>query len=157
MKFLVATVGNKLDSLVAKRFEHAAWYLIVDSDMHMLDSIHHSTPRDRHTVFQKAASEGVEAVVAGKFGESSMKMIRTQNMRVAPVHGILASHALDMIQSHEVLLENADKIENGKGMMIGTVQPIPKMKGHKALASTGYSSDSERGHHHLQQYGGRGH
>lgn len=159
MKFLIASVGNRLNSFVAKRFEHAAWYLVVDDDANVIDATQHLTPHDRHEVLLRAASEGVELVVAGKFGESSMKLIRSHHMRLALVHGISASLALEKIRAQEIQLLDADEIREGKGMLMGTVQRLtPKIKKpNGSFAASGYSSDSARGHHHLQQYGGRGH
>ena len=159
MKFLIASVGNRLDSFVAKRFEHAAWYLIVDMDTLAVDTTQHLTPHVRHAVLLKAAVEKVHAVVAGKIGETSLKLIRTHDMQVALVHGMSVRNAMERITSHEIKLVEAEEIERERGIVVGTVQRlIPKVRNAKTpLAGTISPSDSARGQHHLQQYGGRGH
>ena len=158
MKFLVASVGNRLESFVAKRFEHAAWYLIVDSESLTCRAFRHNTPHDRHDVLHKASSDNVAAVVAGKFGESSLKMLRTGSLQIAFVHGISARQAIEKIVQREIEQLDVNEMRNGRNTPTTIERLIPKMKaGRIPLASAARASDSPRGHHHLQQYGGRGH
>jgi predicted Fe-Mo cluster-binding NifX family protein len=158
MKFLVASIGNRLESYVAKRFEHAAWYLIVDSETHALDARQHITPQDRHRVLDKAAAENVHAVIAGKFGENSLKLIQAHEMYVALLHGMSAQQALEKIAAHEIKLQEAKEIERQRGILAATPQQRTfRNSGTKVPSAAGHTSDSARGQHHLQQYGGRGH
>lgn len=159
MKFLVALIGNRLESYVAKRFEHAAWYLIVDSETQAIEAIRHNTPQDRHTALLKAASAEVHCVVAGKFGESSLKLMRTHDMQIALVHGIIAKLAMEKIVTREIELLDVNEMREHRTPPTGMMQRIfPGRKtGRSPITAAGYSSDSQRGQHHLQQYGGRGH
>ncbi len=159
MKFLVASIGNRLESYVAKRFEHAAWYLIVDSETQAIEAIRHNTPQDRHAALLKAATAEVHAVVAGKFGESSLRLTRTHDMRIVLVHGITAKLAMEKIVTREIELIDVNGMREHRTPLTGMMQRVfPGRKtGRSPIASAGYSSDSQRGHHHLQQYGGRGH
>ncbi|MBX2992350.1 MAG: hypothetical protein KF749_14460 [Bacteroidetes bacterium] len=159
MKFLVASIGNRLESYVAKRFEHAAWYLIVDSETEAIEAIRHNTPHDRRATLLKAASAEVQCVVAGKFGDSALKLIRTHDMRIAPVHGINAKSALEMIEMREIELVDVHGMRKHRTPLTGMMQKIipGRTIGKNLIAASCNSSDSQRGHHHLQQYGGRGH
>ncbi|MEK7249482.1 MAG: NifB/NifX family molybdenum-iron cluster-binding protein [Bacteroidota bacterium] len=158
MKFLVASVGNKLDSFVAKRFEHAAWYLIVDDETPAVGATQNVTPHDHNAILARAASENVDAVVAGKFSAGSLKLIRTHDLRVAHVHGISATRAIEKIESGEIKLKDEAGIEITEEIAVGTLpRAIDPRVQKKPFDATGFKSDSSRGHYHLQQYGGRGH
>ncbi len=159
MKFLVAALGNRLDSFVAKRFEHAAWYLVVDDDTNIVEATRHLTPHDRHNLLHKAASGDFDIVVAGKLGDSTRKLLRSSTARIALVHGVTTSAALDKIRSDDVHAIPAEGIGGEKEIAVRSApQGSPKIRRVKATHDAiGFSSDSSRGHHHLQQYGGRGH
>ncbi len=159
MKFLVAALGNRLDSFVAKRFEHAAWYLIVDDDMNIVEATQHLTPHDRHDLLHNASSSSFDVVVAGKLGDNTRKLVHSIGARVALIHGVTTSTALEKIRSDNLHLISAEVISGEKEIAVGSVQRVqPKIRRVKAThEAIGFSSDSSRGHHHLQQYGGRGH
>lgn len=161
MRFLIALLGDQLDSVVAKNFEHATWYMIVDGKADKGGTMRNVTPHDRQEVLRKAASENVDAVIAGKFGEHSRKLIGTYNIGLIQVHGMTGRMAMMKAQSGELKqsgLANGEMKEE-KGLSIGAVKrPLLKAKKPKMpFTNPGYSSDSPRGHHHIQQYGGRGH
>jgi len=94
MRFLIALVGDRLDSLVAKNFEHAAWYVIVDGETDEGATTRNVTPHDRHEVMGNAVSENVDAVIAGKFGEHKRKLIDISQMEIIQVHGMSGRSAM---------------------------------------------------------------
>ncbi len=158
MKFLVASVGNKLDSFVAKRFEHAAWYLIVDDETRAVDATQNVTPHDHNAILARASSENVDAVIAGKFSAGSLRLIHAHDVRVAHVHGISATRAIEKVKSGELRLMDEAGVEGMEEIAVGTLpRAINEKVQKKPFATANISSDSSRGHHHLQQYGGRGH
>lgn len=161
MRFLIALLGDQLDSLVAKNFEHATWYMIVDGETDEGETTRNVTPHDRQEVLRKAASENVDAVIAGKFAEHSRKLIGMYKMGLIQAHGMTGRMAMMKAQSGELKqsgLANGE-VKEEKGLSIGVVKrPLLKAKKPKMpFTNPGYSSDSPRGHHHIQQYGGRGH
>ena len=159
MKFAIGTIGNRLDSLVVKRFEHAAWYLIVDDSLRISEAVQHRTPHDRHRILEKMASEEVDAIVAGKFSKSSLHHFREKNLRVIHVHGIQVREAVDRIISRKLVPEEIQPLESEGEIAVGTVERVlSKATQLRTLAtSSGSYYDSDRGRHHVQQYGGRGH
>lgn len=159
MKALVASLGQHASSLVAKRFEHASWYLIVDSEKGSTETLPHRTPHERHAALERAAAEGVSVVVAEKFGENTLKFLRAHDMRIAQLHGIPVSEAIERLNANSVPLLDAEAMISERNMVVATLERLlPKKRAQKAPANTAsYSSDSPRGHHHLQQYAGRGH
>ncbi len=161
MRFLIALLGDQLDSPVAKNFEHAAWYMIVDGETDEGESIRNVTPQDRQQMLGRAATENVDAVIAGKFGEHSRRLIGTYKMGLVQVHGMTGRMAMMKAQTGELKQSGlADgEMKEEKGITIGAVKrPLLKAKKPKLpFTNPGYSSDSPRCHHHIQQYGGRGH
>ncbi len=161
MRFLIALLSEKLDSAVSKNFEHAACYAIADGESDEVEFIRNGTPHDRQFALQQAASDNAGAVIAGKFGEHSRKRIRARTMDLIQVHGMTGRMAMMKAQTGELKqLGLADgEMKDEKGIIIGAVKrPLLKAKKPKMpFTNPGYSSDSPRGHHHIQQYGGRGH
>lgn len=159
MNVLIASVGNQWESLVAKRFEHASWYLVADTETRTVQSIQQLSPHDRRAAIEKAAAKGVTVVVAGKFGESTTKLLRAHNMRAALVYGIAASEAITKIQSGEIPLVEPNALEHEKGALLTTLQRLisKRREARIPISAVAHNSDSPRGHHHLQQYAGRGH
>lgn len=156
MKLLVASVGMSLESFIVKRFEHAAWYLFVDTEAGSLEAIHHRTPHDRHGALSRAVADRVDAVVAAKFGEHSLKVLNSGGIPVAIVHGIPGRAAVAKILSERIPLTSPEELIPGKGIETGRAVNMAGMY-RAPKPANGYSSDTARGQHHLQQYGGRGH
>ncbi|MBI5470932.1 MAG: hypothetical protein HY961_01160 [Ignavibacteriae bacterium] len=159
MKVLVAALGQTMDSFVAKRFEHAAWYLVVDSDLHILETARHQSPHDRHALMQRAVAGEFDLLVAGKFGDTTRKFLRTSSVRVALLHAMTVREALEHIRTEQGTVLTTAELESEKDIAVATVRREENRfrRAKSVYSTTGYSSDSSRGHHHLQQYGGRGH
>jgi predicted Fe-Mo cluster-binding NifX family protein len=158
MKYLIASSGNSLDSFVVKRFEHAAWYLIVDEHLNSIEAKQHLSPHDRHEILAKAIAEHVRAVIAGKFGDNALKTMVEHDLDSAIIHGVTAREALQKIRSHDTLLVNAEQLL-GEKEKAGDIDNRNARKREQLIVteSAGYTADTARGQHHLQQYGGRGH
>jgi predicted Fe-Mo cluster-binding NifX family protein len=157
MKFLVAAVGNTLDSLVAKQFEHAAWYLIVNDATHRFDAARNITPNDHHSILIRASSDDVDIVVGGKFTLGSLKQIVGRDLRVAQVHGISVSNAIARIIAGEIQTQSelAPLVLGERAL---PMQRVVTMRGkQKKVLEARYAPGPLRPQHHLQQYGGRGH
>ena len=158
MKYLIASVGSRLDSFVAKRFEHAAWYLIVDDETLAVDATHNILPHDHNAILARAVLEKVETVVAGKFSAGSLRFIRSHELMTAHVHGISATQAIEKVQRGELRTESELDLMGGSATPADTLPREVKSKIRKSsFESNQFSSDSPRGRHHVQQYGGRGH
>jgi predicted Fe-Mo cluster-binding NifX family protein len=157
MKFLVATVGNTLGSLVAKHFEHAAWYLIVDDFTRTFDAARNISPTDHHSILTRASSDDVDIVVGGKFTMGSLKQIVGRDLRIAHAHGITVQDAIAKIKAGEIQTQSElAPLEVGERFMTRT--PVVTMQGkQKKVLEARHAQGSLRGQHHLQQYGGRGH
>jgi predicted Fe-Mo cluster-binding NifX family protein len=148
MKTLIATEGNTLDSCVARRFERAGWYLIVDDTMNILGALHHAAPRDYHKVLVKAAQENIGTVVAGKIGFGSLQIMASFDLKAAFARGMSARGAIDMLSAGEL---KAFVIQEKKSRPRFTRRQNPSnMHGSSPVGAL-------RSEHHLQQYSGRGH
>ncbi|MEO8168246.1 MAG: hypothetical protein ABI623_08365 [bacterium] len=123
-----------------------------------MEFIRNGTPHDRQFALQQAASDNAGAVIAGKFGKHSRKLINALTMDLIQVHGVTGRMALMKAQAGELKqLGLADgEMKEEKGITVGAVKR-PLLKAKMPFMNPGYSSDSPRGQHHIQQYGGRGH
>ncbi len=158
MKFLVASVSSTLNSLVAKHFEHAAWFLIVDDETRTFDAAQNVTPNDHHSILVRASSDEVDVVLGGKFSAGSLKHIQSRDLSVAHVYGITVTQAIEKVTSGEIRTQSGFASLDVAERFIGMTPRVVTMRGkQKKVLGTSYASDSLRGHHHLQQYGGRGH
>jgi predicted Fe-Mo cluster-binding NifX family protein len=158
MRFLVATVGNTLHSPVAKHFEHAAWYLIVDDATHTFDAARNITPNDHHSILTRASSDDVDIVIGGKFTLGSLKQIVSRDLRIAHAHGIAAHDAIEKIKAGEIPTQSDLASPELAPRTITLAQRVVTMKGkQKKTLDARYAAGSSRAQHHLQQYGGRGH
>jgi predicted Fe-Mo cluster-binding NifX family protein len=157
MRFLVATVGNTLESQVAKHFEHAAWYLIVDDFTRTFDAARNVSPTDHHSILTRASSDDVDIVIGGKFTMGSLRQIVGRDLRIAHAHGVSVQVAIAKIKAGEIQTQSElAPPEPGEKFMTRT--PAVTMRGkQKRVLEARYAPGSLRGQHHLQQYGGRGH
>jgi predicted Fe-Mo cluster-binding NifX family protein len=155
MKYLIASSGNTLGSFVVKRFEHAAWYLIVDDQKSTLEAKQHLSPHDRHAMLAKAIGEHVRTVVAGKFGEHAIKTMIEHDLDAAIIHGITVREALQKIKVYDILLVSAEELYTEREIASERAESLPTH--FTRVDTSGRTSEAVHVPHHLQQYGGRGH
>ena len=161
MKVLFAAEGKTLDSRIAKRFGHAHWYLTVDLETEeVTERMENLQPEDHHEVVPKAAEHGVATIVTGNIGPRSYELISLHNLQVAHATQMTVGAALVRLK------EGALKILDAPSLRKNIEEHELLLQGRRAqfgrgrrseIARETYSSATPRGHHHLQQYGGRGH
>jgi len=148
MKTLIATEGSTLDSPVARRFERAAWYLIVDDEVHTLNACQPQSPHDHHKILARAAQDNVATVVAGKVGFGNLQLMSSFNFKVAYAHNMSAHEAVEKLSHGELRALVVRKK--------GERPPYTRGQKHAGIREC-FAGGTQRGQHHLQQYSGRGH
>lgn len=102
MKYLIASEGNEWTSPISKRFGHAAYHLIVESDP---ESIIENTPHDQnlqgHGVGRFVGHE-LAGVIAGNVGPGAFADLRGAGLTVYIVRGKNVRESLRMVASGEV-------------------------------------------------------
>lgn len=102
MKILLATDGKTLESKIAKRFGHANYYLIFDSESKKLDARTNSGHDDNHSSLVDLANEGVTNFIVGNIGPNAFKVLHDKNTKVYLARKYRAKEALDKFLNNEL-------------------------------------------------------
>lgn len=169
MKALIAAEGTSWESPVAQRFEHAVWYLLIDTQTGEKEVYQNLPPHDYAGILVMASRLHVSTIVAGWITSSTARLMQSLNLRLALAHKMnvrgamknLNLPAASLRQAGGPSLEVHDLAEFRQGLLIPGVTrrassavptKVPKHAGRRVSPLS-----TPRGHHHLQQYGGRGH
>ena len=159
MKVLIAAGGTSWESPIEQKFENAAWYLIIDEKSRQKDVFQNLPPHDRNNILIIASQAHVSAVVAGWISLATARLMQSLNLRLAVAHNMRVRDVVKKLSDEELHL--ADLTTFRRGLVIPGVtlraSPVLVMKGLKYRGSAASPTNTPRGHHHLQQYGGRGH
>jgi predicted Fe-Mo cluster-binding NifX family protein len=98
MKFLIAAENNTLKSIIASRFERAAWYLVIDDHLRCICAIENLGPRTRENAIAIALKEGVAAVLSGALGLRTYNLLRLSNTKIAFAERITVREALEKLK-----------------------------------------------------------
>ena len=158
MKYLVSAVGKSNDARVARRFEKAAWYLIVDDTGEVLEAYQNASPQDHNCVLVKAQEEGVAAVVAGRIGAGSEQFIASLNLGVAHAKSGTVRETIEEVRGGTIKIIEARTVKQqvDETLLLRQKRREPSVHG-KGPGAPAPESGTPRGHHRIQQYGGRGH
>ena len=74
MRVLIAAQGPTLDDQVAKRFVHAPYYLILDSDTLEVQVLHNAGHDESHAIIPRAARKGVAVAITGNIGPQAFEL-----------------------------------------------------------------------------------
>ena len=158
MKYLVSAVGKRRDARVARRFEKAAWYLIVDDASEVLDAYQNLSPQDHNRILVKAKEESVAAVVAGRIGSGSEQFIASLNLGIAHAKNGTVRDTIEEIRIGSIKIIEARTVKQHVEETILLRQKRREQGVHgKGPGVPEAESGTPRGHYRIQQYGGRGH
>jgi hypothetical protein len=169
MKVLVAAEGTSWESPVAQKFEHAVWYLVIDTLTREKEVYQNLPPHDHNSILVIASQLRIPTVVAGWINPATARLMQSLNLRLIVAHKMkvratvkkLNLPAASLRQAGEHSLEIADLADFRQGLVIPGVTrrglSIVGRKGPRYAGSAVSPASTPRGHHHLQQYGGRGH
>ena len=102
MKILLATDGKTLESKIAKRFGHANYYLIFDSESKKLDVRANSGHDDNHSSLLNLANEGVSKFIVGNIGPNAFNVLNKANSKVYLARKYEAKEALEKFFNDEL-------------------------------------------------------
>ena len=102
MKILLATDGKTLESKIAKRFGHANYYLIFDSESKKLDPKANSDHDNNHSSIVNLTNEGVTNFIVGNIGPNAFKVLIDKNTKVYLARKYKAKEALDKFLNNEL-------------------------------------------------------
>lgn len=82
MLIAIGSDGNELTSTVAKRFGHAAHYLLYNTDTKKLEAVKNIDEDHSHSVLYKLIEKGVNAFIVGNIGPHAFEIVSSNNTKV---------------------------------------------------------------------------
>lgn len=95
MLLLLGSDGNDLTSPVAKRFGHAAYYLVYDTDTHTLEAFENVDEGHNHDNLRQFLEQGVEAFIVGNIGPHAFDILKTAGSKVYLARKMTGQEAID--------------------------------------------------------------
>jgi predicted Fe-Mo cluster-binding NifX family protein len=159
MKLMIATSGKTLEDIVARKFGHAKYFLEVDPETMAYGAVENPGHTGKQELFQKAAADGVAAIITGNIGPRGFALLNAHSMEVAFAAGIPVREAVTKYLRGELKILDAPTIANALEER-DVARKQKRLEHNKRLSAKGpgfSKGATPRGRHHLQQLGGRGH
>ena len=133
MLILIGSDGNKLESPIAKRFGHANYFVLYNTDSKSFDAFENVDEGHNHENLQQFLEKGVEAFIVGNIGPHAFELVNTPKSKVYLARKMSVQEAIDKFLKGELELLTAPT----------------------AKKSIGHGKDDEH-HHHDGEHQGRG-
>jgi predicted Fe-Mo cluster-binding NifX family protein len=102
MRLLVAAEGSTLSDAVSKRFGHASFHLVVDSDQHsILEALEHNHDLPGHGI-ERFLKWNLEGVIAGNVGPAAFQDMKARRLSVYIVRGTTVQQAVLQVVNGEI-------------------------------------------------------
>lgn len=111
MKVVLAADGNSLESNIAKRFGHADYYLIVDTESLSFEAVENPGHSDNHAIIQKIAERGVDMFIVGNIGPHAFEIINSLGLKVGLLRKSTAREAIDKLLSNDLEMLNGPTLK----------------------------------------------
>ena len=95
-------MAKLLKSKIAKRFGHANYYLIYDSESKKIDSRVNSGHDEEHSGLVDLTNEGVENFIVGNIGPNAFRVLNHKNTKVYLARKTIAEEALNKFFNNEL-------------------------------------------------------
>ncbi len=119
MKIMLATDGDNLESKMAKRFRHATYYLIYDSQTNEFEARINHGHDDNHSSLVDLLNEGVTHFIVGNIGPNAFEVLKKRDAKIFLARMMSAKDALEKFNNNELeeLLKSTlpKSIEDHKG------------------------------------------
>ncbi len=102
MKIMIATDGDNLESKMAKRFGHAAYYLIYDTETKEIDPRENFGHDDNHSSLIDLVNEGVTHFIIGNIGPNAFDVLKSRNAKIYLARLMTGKEALDIFMNNEL-------------------------------------------------------
>ena len=143
MKIMFATDENIMDSKIAKRFGHAPFYIIYNTEDKSIDARVNNGHDDNHSSLVDLMNEGVTEFVIGNIGPQAFEVLENGNAKIYLARKLNANEALEkLLDSTLEVLEQP------------TLKQSIEPHDHDHNHGEGHNHNHKEGHHHN---GGHGH
>ena len=102
MLVLIGADGNNLESQIAKKFGHAEYYLLYDTENQKLEAFENIEEGHNHNNLQSFLDNGVEAFIVGNIGPHAFEIINTPKSKVFLARKMSGQEAVDKLLNDEL-------------------------------------------------------
>ncbi len=102
MKILFASDGNVPESKIAKRFGHATYYLIYDTENKTFEAIENPGHGEKHEILYELAKKGVKTFIVGNIGPGAYETVSEVGAEVYLARLMTINEALQKFNSGEL-------------------------------------------------------
>lgn len=134
MLIIIGSDGNNLDSPIAKRFGHANYFILFDTETKSYEAFENIDEGHKHENLQQFLDKGVEAFIVGNIGPHAFEVINTSKSKVFLARKMSVQQAIE-------------KFLNGELQLL--TEPTAKK-------SIGHGKDDEHHHNHQGKHNGKG-
>lgn len=103
MLILLGSDGNNLESPIAKRFGHANYYIIFNSESKDFHAIENENDGHNHDNLRNFLDKNVEAFIVGNIGPHAFEIINTPTSKVYLARKMLVKEAIEKFIKGELL------------------------------------------------------
>jgi predicted Fe-Mo cluster-binding NifX family protein len=103
MLILLGSDGNNLESLVAKRFGHANYYILFNSESQSFNAFENNDEGHNHDNLRNFLDKGVEVFIVGNIGPYAFEIINTPKSKVYLARKMLVREAIKKFIKGELL------------------------------------------------------
>ncbi|MFH0881716.1 MAG: NifB/NifX family molybdenum-iron cluster-binding protein [bacterium] len=102
MRYLVAAEGSTLSAPVSKRFGHAAFHLVVDSDrQEILEALERNHDLPGHGV-ERFLKWNLEGVITGNVGPAAFRDLKARHLSIYIVRATTVQKAVFQVANGEI-------------------------------------------------------
>lgn len=104
MLILFGSDGNDLESMIAKRFGHANYFIFYDTKTNSFEAFENIDIENKHENLQEFVNKGVEAFIVGNIGPHAFEIVNTPISKVYLARKMTVREALDRYLKGELKL-----------------------------------------------------
>ncbi len=102
MLVLIGSDGNKLDSPIAKRFGHANYFILYNTETKSFDAFENIDEGHNHENLIEFLNKGVEVFIVGNIGPHAFDMINTSKSKVYLARKMSVQESIDKFLKNEL-------------------------------------------------------
>jgi predicted Fe-Mo cluster-binding NifX family protein len=103
MLILIGSDTNNLEGPVAKRFGHANYYILFNSESQSFNAIENNEERHSHNNLRGFINKGVEIFIVANIGPYAFEIVNTANSKVYLARKMLVKDAIEKYMKGELM------------------------------------------------------
>ncbi len=111
MLILIGADSYNLTSPVAKRFGHANYYIVYNTETNSFDVIENKNDNHHHANLYEFLRKGVEAFIVGNIGPHAFRVINTEKSKVFLARKMSVQEAIEKFLQGELLQLNEPTVK----------------------------------------------